>query len=42
MKKKTRQPLLSPFTGTQIVTPCEGADFSAPSSCSLRLMPGIE
>ena len=34
--------ILFPLTGTQTVTPIEGADFSAPSSCSLRLMPGTE
>ena len=39
---KSRDYILSPLTGTQTVTPIEGADFSAPSSCSLRLMPGIE
>lgn len=30
-KIKSPETVLSPFTGTQTVTPCEGADFSAPA-----------
>ena len=36
--KKNLETILSPLTGAQTVTPIEGADFSAPSSCSIRII----
>ena len=41
-RKKTRKSFYFPLQGHKLSPLCEGADFSAPSSCSLRLMPGIE
>ena len=39
---KSRDYILSPLTGTQTVTPIEGAALSAPSFWFLHVMPGIE
>ena len=41
-RKKARKSFYFPLQGHKLSPLCEGADFSAPSSCSLRLMPGIE
>ena len=41
-KENVRKPFYFPLQGHKLSPLCEGADFSAPSSCSLRLMPGIE
>ena len=40
--KKLPNTFYFPLQGHKLSPLCEGADFSAPSSCSLRLMPGIE
>ena len=40
--KKAQKSFCFPLQGHKLSPLCEGADFSAPSSCSLRLMPGIE
>ena len=41
-RKKAQKSFYFSLQGHKLSPLCEGADFSAPSSCSLRLMPGIE